>query len=156
MNATASIRSLVGTPYIYGSGDPAFGLDCLTLCAEVWRILGEASGDPAAWRFPMPRDYRPDMIPVDELLDWHGNWIEAVPDLGAIVLMGAGHLGVQIEPGPAGAVIHARESTGVVIQRQRVLRPFIAGYFRLRRPEDGPAEDPPWVVRLMAQEAPPR
>lgn len=136
-----SIRQLVGTPYVARSIDPAIGLDCITCAALVYRLIGKALGEPEAWIFPMPATYRSDgSIPLVDLLDYWREWIPAEPGMGRGVLMSDGHFGVQVD---SDWVIHARDTTGVVLTRRRRLGPLITGYYRLRRPGDPEPTEPP-------------
>lgn len=136
-----SIRQLVGTPYMDHSSDPAVGLDCVTCAALVYRLIGEAIGEPESWIFPMPATYATDgSIPLADLLNYWQLWIADTPGLGRGVLLTDGHFGVQVDDQ---WIIHARDTTGVVLSRRRTLAPLITGYFRLRRPGDPPPTNPP-------------
>ena len=80
----ASIRALVGVPYVFASTEPAAGLDCMSCASLVYRMIGEGLGDPEAWRFPFPIRYGPDgRIELDHLLDYYRHWEPARAELGA-------------------------------------------------------------------------
>ncbi len=131
----------MGTPYKARSIDPSVGLDCITCAAMVYKLIGEHLGEPESWIFPMPATYRTDgSMPLAELLDYWQLWIRAEPGMGRGVLMSDGHFGVQVDDQ---WVIHARESTGVVLTRRRILADRITGYYRLRRTGDPPPTEPP-------------
>jgi cell wall-associated NlpC family hydrolase len=142
----SAIHALVGIPWVKGGTDPAIGFDCVTCAAEVYRLIGEAIGDPDGWRFPLPERWTDDTIPLRALLEWHRFWEPCTKQFGAGVVLIDGHFGILID---SGWVIHARRRSGVVLQRATRLLPAITGYFRLRPGGPGPV-DPKAIPVLRA------
>ena len=148
----AAVRALVGTPYAFGSIDPAVGLDCMTCAALVYRLIGKAVADTEGWVFPLPVKYGPDgRIELAHLVEYYRHWEPASRELGALVLLGDAHVGVQIDAAPWGDVIHCRPRTGVVISRHGRLRHQVTGYYRLRRGELDSGELPARLRSLYAE-----
>lgn len=119
--ALAHVRELVGVRYAFQSRDPDIGLDCLTLCEEVYRRIGRV--------FPLPERYGVDHVDGAVFLDWaqHFDELEG-QEPWAFVDMGAAHCGVLM---PDGCVIHCRDTTGVVAQPAARLASVIDGFWRL-------------------------
>lgn len=137
--ARVRLTHLVGVPYRFKSDTPSLGLDCLTCAAHVYDAIGQAMGDPDAWRFPIPDDYETDRIPKATLLEWATYWTPTWPIYGALVDLGHAHVGVLLD-GPR--IIHAdRHRAQVVIHRLDRLQSKIGGYFRLREAGEPAAID---------------
>lgn len=137
-----AIDQLVGTPWVYPAAWPRLdreaGMDCVTCCAEVYRLIGVGLGDPDAWRFPLPESWAADHFDLAVLLDWYRHWTPSSGGgFGCVVIMQDGHIGIEID---RSRVIHCRVRQGVVIQRRTILLPAITGYFRLRPGGPGPAD----------------
>jgi hypothetical protein len=129
------VRRLVGTPYRYGGRDTNEGLDCLTLAAVVYGIIGRP--------FPLPEDYGPANIPAAAFLDWARHWEAAGPEPWAVVDFRPSHCGILL-PGAGGdarpaTVIHAREGSGVILTKLHRLGDLVQGFWRpagMGEPED--------------------
>lgn len=133
MSATATrtkpaptFDDLVGVKFLDKGRDPAVGLDCIGLVAEVYRRMGR--------RFPWPEQfgiecYNAETEEIDPvaIARWHECWRPVKRQYGAVCSMRDHHIGVAL---CCDLVMHARARIGsVVIQKADRLEPLITGWY---------------------------
>ena len=129
ISAIETIRRLVGLPYIYLGDDPKAGLDCITLAQLVYEIIGNATGQPELWRFPMPVGYTVDTLERQELERWHEHWEEVNPGTFGSIIEFRDHIGIYIG---SGDFIHCQARQGVHLTRAASLNFLKPRWLRLK------------------------
>lgn len=121
--------------------DPGSGyLDCVSTTVLGLRRIGQATGDPAAWEPPVPRDYGALAIEPVEYDQLHRHFRPLPgPQFGAVVHLQSieehGHLGLVLENPPRRwYVLHCRIGLGVAVQRLAIVRPYVQEYLELAHP----------------------
>ena len=121
---------LVGTPYRHGGRDPATGLDCWGVVAEVCRRLGREVEDRAG--------YLPEWAALGEnwlLRETAATWVRVeVPQPGDVAFMACEHGRADVDHAAVvlagGRLLQATQSGRTCIVRSRVMARFVVEYRR--------------------------